>query len=124
MGQLIQFSDYQNTDIAASVRAMDSLIPIEFGIGESDRQKCISRMASYGSFAIQIRMINDRPEALLYLMRVSDAIWFNKQVLEKEELSERELVKRIDLIQMLENSNSSLMNCIWESFTRQNIQQG
>lgn len=123
MGQLIQLSDYQKSGTVANVQSEDSLIPIEFAVGESDRQKCISRISKYGSCAIHIRMVSEKPEALLYLIRVSDAIWFNKQVLEKEELPEHELVKRIDLIQMLENANSSLMSCIWESFTQQSVQQ-
>lgn len=67
---------------------------------------------------MHIRRVNDEPEALLYLMGVKDAIWLNKKILELEELSDEEIAHRIDLIQMLENVNLSMMESLWDSFTR------
>lgn len=119
MGEVVQFSDYQAAQKKNANDSMkDSMIPIEFAVGSNDRNECLSKIAEYGIRAIHIRMLNDEPDALLYLIGVKDAIWLNKKVLEREELSEEEIVNRIDLIQMLENVNPVLMDRLWESFTR------
>ncbi len=120
MGEVVRFSDYQKTQIDESVKpGLESLVPIEFAVGFEDRKQCIVKIAKYGVQAIHIRMLNDEPETLLYFIGVTDAIWLNKKILELEELSEEEIIKRIDLIQMLENADLPLMHYMWESFTRQ-----
>ncbi len=121
MGEVVRFSDYQSTQEDEPVETMlDSLVPIEFAVGFADRKQCIVKIARYGVQAIHVRMVNGEPETMLYFMGVKDAIWLNKKILELEELSEEEILKRIDLIQMLENVDLPLMQKMWESFTRQN----
>ena len=120
MGKVVQLSDYRKTD-ADSDRIdaiQDSLVPIEFAVGFNTREECLSKIAQYGVQALHIRRVNDEPEALLYLMGVKDAIWLNKKILELEELSDEEIAHRIDVIQMLENVNLSMMESLWDSFTR------
>lgn len=120
MGEVVQFSDYQKPQSDESVATpQDSLVPIEFAVGFEDRKQCIVKIAKHGVPAIHVRMVNDKPDTMLYFIGVKDAIWLNKKILELEELSEEEIIKRIDLIQMLENVDLPLMHRMWESFTRQ-----
>ena len=120
MGQVVKLSDYRAERFGNSADSLsDSLVPIEFAIGFSDRNDCLKKIAEYGVRAVHIRSVNDEPDALLYLMGVKDAIWINKRILEKEQISDEEIAHRIDLIQMLENVNFSMMESMWESFTRQ-----
>ena len=65
-----------------------------------------------------VRRVTEEPEALLYLIGVKDAIRLNKRILELESISEEEIARRIDVIQMLENVNLSMMDSLWASFTR------
>jgi hypothetical protein len=120
MGKVVQLSDYRKTDAdSGKFDALeDSLVPIEFAAGFSTREECLIKIAEHGVQALHIRRVNDEPEALLYLMGVKDAIWLNKKILELEELSDEEIAHRIDLIQMLENVNLSMMDSLWDSFTR------
>ena len=119
MGEVVQLSDFRKTQNQLAGDLTDSLVPIEFAVGFSDRDQSLSKIADYGIRAIHIRMVNDEPDTLLYMMGVKDAIWLNKKILEIEEISEAEIANRIDLIQMMENANLSLMHTIWESFTQQ-----
>ncbi|NKB32070.1 MAG: hypothetical protein GKR91_03130 [Pseudomonadales bacterium] len=120
MGQVVKLSDFRRAraDHSDPVSG-DSLVPIEFAVGFSDRNDCLKKIAEYGVRAIHIRRVKDEPDALLYLMGVKDAIWMNKKILEREEISDDEIAHRIDLVQMLENVDFSMMDCMWESFTRQ-----
>ncbi len=97
----------------------DGLIPIEFAIGINDRAVCLDKITKYGVSSVHVRMVNDEPGALLYLIGVSEAIWLNKKILEKEDISEDEIERRIDLIQMMENMNFVGMDDLWESFSSQ-----
>ena len=119
MGDVVQLSEYRKaaTESEQLDSIQDSLVPIEFAVGLSSREKCLSKIAEYGVQALHIRRVNDEPEALLYLMGVKDAIWLNKKILEREEISDEEIAHRIDVIQMLENVNLSMMESLWESFT-------
>jgi|APSaa5957512535_1039671.scaffolds.fasta_scaffold208610_1 hypothetical protein len=120
MGQVVKLSDYRAERFENCADSLsDSLVPIEFAIGFSDRNDCLNKIAEYGIRAVHIRRVNDEPDALLYLLGVKDAIWLNKKILEKEQISDDEIAHRIDLIQMLENVNFSMMESMWESFTRQ-----
>ena len=119
MGEVVKLAEYRQAKGDNTVTAQDSLVPIEFAVGFSDRNKCLGKIAEYGVRAIHIRMVKDEPDALLYLMGVKDAIWLNKKILEREAISDDEIAHRIDLIQMLENVNVPLMDSMWDSFTRQ-----
>lgn len=119
MGDVVQLNDYREAaaEVGRVQSVQDSLVPIEFAAGPGTRELCLSKIAEYGVQALHIRRVNDEPEALLYLMGVKDAIWLNKKILELEELSDDEIAHRIDVIQMLENMNLSMMESLWESFT-------
>ena len=119
MTKVVKLSNYRKSDTDADEfdAIQDSLVPIEFAVGFSTREKCLSKIAEYGVQALHIRRVNDEPEALLYLMGVKDAIWLNKKILEFEELSDEEIAHRIDLIQMLDNVNLAMIESLWDSFT-------
>ncbi|MEX0962560.1 MAG: hypothetical protein WDZ52_00765 [Pseudohongiellaceae bacterium] len=118
MSNVINMSDYRKKLANESSEAMrDGLIPIEFAMGISDRTACLDKVSKYGVNAIHVRMVNDEPGALLYLIGVGDAIWLNKKILETEDISEEEIKRRIDLIQMMENMNFVGMDDLWESFS-------
>ncbi len=120
MSNVINMSDYRKKLASESSDAIrDGLIPIEFAMGIGDRSKCLDRIAKYGISSIHVRMVNDEPGTLLYLIGVGDAIDLNKQILASEEISEEEIERRIDLIQMMENMNFVGMDSLWESFSSQ-----
>ena len=119
MGEVVQLSDYRVPQAAELPEEIqDSLVPIEFAVGFNDRKNCLSKIAEYGIHSLHIRRVTEEPEALLYLIGVKDAIRLNKRILELESISEEEIARRIDVIQMLENVNLSMMDSLWASFTR------
>lgn len=118
MSNVVNMSDYRKKLATESSVAMrDGLIPIEFAMGIGDREACLDKITEYGVSSIHVRMVNDEPGALLYLIGVGDAIWLNKKILESESLSADEIASRIDLIQMMENMNFVGMDDLWESFS-------
>lgn len=121
MGQVVKLSEYRRAhSFPTEEEAGDSLVPIEFAAGFQNRDECLNKIAEYGIRAIHIRRVKGESDALLYLLGVNDAIWLNKQILEREVIADEEIAKRIDLIQMLENVNFALMDSMWDSFTQQN----
>lgn len=120
MGEVVKLSDYRAPQaVELPEEIQDSLVPIEFAVGFSDRKKCLSKIAECGIHSLHIRRVTEEPEALLYLIGVKDAIRLNKRILELESISDEEIARRIDVIQMLENVNLSMMDSLWASFTRQ-----
>ncbi len=118
MGQVVRLRDYQKSYSSESADAMrDGLVPIEFALGDSNRENCLAKIAEYGVHSIHVRMVNNKPDAFLYLIGVRDAIFINKKILEREEISEQEICQRVDLIQMMENMNLSPMDSVWESIS-------
>lgn len=118
MDNVVNMKDYkQKLATESSVAMRDGLIPIEFAMGITDREACLDKITKYGVSSIHVRMVNDEPGALLYLIGVGDAIWLNKKILESEDLSNDEIASRIDLIQMMENMNFVGMDDLWESFS-------
>lgn len=118
MGEVVRLQDFKSKiqpDIEQG--QSDSLVPIEFAVGFAERNRCLAKLAEYGIGGIQVRMINNEPDALVYLMGVKDALWLNKKMLETEDLSEEAITERIDLIQMLENIDLPMMDSLWNSFT-------
>lgn len=119
MGEVVRFSDYQKQGSKESVEAFrDGLVPIEFALGLSDRERCLAKIAEFGVRSIHVRLVDDKPDAFLYLIGIRDAIWINKQILEHEEIGEAEISDRIDLIQMMENMDLRLMDTMCESVLR------
>ncbi|MSR12634.1 MAG: hypothetical protein EXR84_12705 [Gammaproteobacteria bacterium] len=120
MGEVVRLSDYQKTFSSDSADAMrDGLVPIEFALGDNNREKCLAKIAEYGVHSIHVHMVHDKPDAFLYLIGIRDAIFINKKILEHEDISDQEIAQRIDLIQMMENMNLNLMETVWESISRQ-----
>jgi len=121
MNNVVNMKDYRKQIASKSSDAIrDGLIPIEFAIGINNREQCLDKMSIYGVSSIHVRSVNNDPEALLYLIGVGDAILLNKKILASEEISEEEVERRIDLIQMMENMNFVGMESLWESFSSQN----
>jgi len=118
MSNVINMSDYREKLATESSEAMrDGLIPVEFAMGINDRAACMEKLTKYGVDSVHVRMVNNEPSALLYLIGVSEAIWLNKKILEKEDISDEEIERRIDLIQMMENMNFAGMDDLWKSFS-------
>jgi len=118
MSNVVNMNEYREKPANASSDAIrDGLIPIEFAMGIGDRELCLERMAKYGGSSVHVRTVNDEPGARLYLIGVADAISLNKEILAKEDISDEEIERRIDLIQMMENMNFAGMDSLWESFT-------
>lgn len=120
MNNVVNMSDFRKKLASQSSDAIrDGLIPIEFAMGINDREQCLEKLSLYGVSSIHVRSVNDEPGALLYLIGVGDAILLNKKILASEEISEAEIERRIDLIQMMENMNFVGMDSLWESFSSQ-----
>lgn len=120
MGQVVRLRDYQKSYSTESADAMrDGLVPIEFALGDNNRENCLAKIAEYGVHSIHVRMVNNKPDAFLYLIGVRDAIFINKKILEREQIPEQEICQRIDLIQMMENMNLSLMDSVWQTLSGQ-----
>lgn len=118
MGEVVRLKDFQREpDAVIEAAPSDALVPIEFAVGMKDRNRCIAKLAEYGVGGIQVRQLNNSPEALVYMMSIQDALWLNKKILEVEELSEDGIAERIDLIQMLENIDLPMMRSLWCSIT-------
>jgi hypothetical protein len=121
MGEVFKLKDYRNKTASRAERSVTgSMVPIEFAVGFASRNLCLAKLAEYAISAIEVRKIKNEPGALVYLMSVKDALWLSKQILEREELSEKGVADRIDLIQMLENINLPMMGSIWDSFAGKN----
>lgn len=121
MGVVVQLSDFRNKEaIEPQCSVADSHVPVEFAAGFSDREQCLQKIAEYGFESIQIRRLKNEPESLIYLLSVQDALELNKGILAREELSDEDIEKRIDIIQMLENLDLGLMENLWAAFTLKN----
>ena len=114
MGTVIRFSDYRHSS-GETAGETDSLIPVEFGVGVGDMAECMSLVARHGNGALIVRPVGGDSREVIYLIRVRDAIALNKHLLETVELSDQEITRCIDLIQLLENINTSLLETIWSS---------
>jgi len=124
MSKVVKLSDYRSSlDIESSKAMCDGLVPIEFALGNRDREQCLNTIAEYRVNSVHVRQLNDEPGTLLYLIGVSEAIWINKKIIEQEGISEEELKQRIDLIQIMENMKFSIMDNLWESISQQSESQ-
>jgi hypothetical protein len=122
MGNVVNMRDYQQKLAGESSDAIrDGLIPIEFAMGMGDREQCLEKMAKFAVSSVHVRTVNDQPGAHLYLIGIGDAISLNKKILEHEDISDEEIERRIDLIQMMENMNFAGMDSLWESFSSESV---
>lgn len=125
MGEVVKLSDYRcQSAPLLDEEITDSLIPVEFGVGLPDRERCLQKIDEYGVRDIEVYRLSSEHDARLYLMGVKDAIWLNKKILEREAISDEEIARRIDLVQMLENANLSLLQAIWQPFARRGTVAG
>lgn len=124
MSKIVNMNAYRSNLAAESASAMrDGLVPVEFALGNKNREKCLNKISEYNIRSVHVRVVNDEPGALLYLIGVSDAIRLNKKIIEKEDISDDEIKERIDLIQIMENMKFSLMDNLWESISSENDYQ-
>lgn len=122
MGEVVRLDNYRNQPFEEFAEEIsDSQVPVEFAVGLSDRDACLAKLAEYGIHRISAHRVKSAPHAVLFMVGVRDAIWMNKRILEREDLNDDEIARRIDLIQMLENANLALMESLWLSFTSQEI---
>ena len=120
MGDVVSLDSYRNRRFDSYAEEInDSMVPVEFAVGFSDRDVCLAKIKEYGIRNIVSHQLTEQPESVLHLIGVRDAIWLNKKILEREDINDEEISRRIDLIQMLENANLGLMDGLWRSFTRQ-----
>ena len=118
MNKVVNLSDYRSDAAQDSGSAMRAgLIPIEFALGMDDREQCLAKLTQYKLNSIHVRMVENVPGALMFLIEVNEAIWLNKKILEDEEISEMEIEERIDLIQLMENMSFSMLDSLWEPFS-------
>ena len=120
MGEVVRLDSYRNRKFETYAEEInDSMVPVEFAVGFSDREVCLAKIREYGIRNIVSHQLTEQPQTVFHLIGVRDAIWLNKKILEREDISDDEITRRIDLIQMLENANLGLMDGLWRSFTRQ-----
>ena len=115
MGQVIHFSDYRVNPAPAAPAGNDSLIPVELALGVEDETACLATIAHYGNCPIFPRLVSDGSGSVFYLVKVCDAIRLHRIILESGELDTTEQGICVDLIQMLENVNESLLQKAWGS---------
>ncbi|CAE7874979.1 unnamed protein product [Symbiodinium microadriaticum] len=116
MTKVIDLSEYRKRVKNISSEAMrDGLVPLEVALAEADTDKCLQKLSKYGLSSVHVRSVKDYPSRDIYFMGLKEAIWVNKKILEHENASKDEAMLRIDLIQMLENLDFTLMDRMWES---------
>ena len=118
MGDVVQLRDFRfEEEISLRMIKSDALVPVEFGAGLADRQECLLKIAEMGIRRVEVHQLKGETGASFCMMSINDAIWLNKKLLECEELSDDEIANRIDLIQMLENANPTMLEAMWKAFT-------
>ncbi|MCG8413696.1 MAG: hypothetical protein MI746_05695 [Pseudomonadales bacterium] len=116
MSNVIQLSEYRQRVKNISSEAMrDGLVPLEVALAEADTEKCLQKLSKYGLSSVHVRSVKDYPSRDIYFVGLKEAIWVNKKILQHESATEAETTLRIDLIQMLENLDFTLMDRMWES---------
>ena len=117
MGVVVQLNDYRGQVTKAVKSAANSFVPIEFAVGDSDRERCLKKLADHGLESIHVRRLKNDPDSLIHLLSVQDAQRLNMRILEKDELSDDAIEKHIDIIQMLENLDLNMLESLWAAFT-------
>lgn len=116
MSNVIQLSEYRQRVKNISSEAMrDGLVPLEVALAEADTDKCLQKLSKYGLSSVHVRSVKDYPSRDIYFIGLKEAIWVNKKILQHESSDDSEMSLRIDLIQMLENLDFTLMDRMWES---------
>jgi|GEM_PF-3022212 len=117
MGSLIFFEDHhpglEYKGIARQRLKGHSLIPIQLALNEYDIEKCFALLSSHGKCPVYPRANPADDGKVLFLVPIDDAIALNQQILEAEEEAQ-DIADRIDLIQMLENCEESLLSKAWD----------
>ena len=117
MSNLIFFEDHhpglEHRGFARQRLRGQSLIPVQLALGEYDIEKCFSLLARFGKCSVFPRANPADNGRILFLVRIEDAVALNQFVLELEE-DEQDIADRIDLIQMLENCEESLLAKAWD----------
>jgi len=125
MGKVVELSHYREPAYQRPVETFpivsDSKVPIEFAVGNPDREACLRTLARYKFDSVQEHSLRNSSgqasDASFCMISVKDAISLNKRILEQDDLSDEEIANHIDIIQMLENLDLSMMEKLWSSFT-------
>ncbi|MBT8146240.1 MAG: hypothetical protein KJN90_05260 [Gammaproteobacteria bacterium] len=122
MGNLIFFEDHhpgiEHSGIARHRLKGQSLIPLQLALNEYDIERCFALLSNYGKCPVFPRANPNDEGRILFLVHIDDAIALNQQVLEGE-VDEQAVADRIDLIQMLENCEESLLSKAWDQIGMQ-----
>lgn len=122
MGNLIFFEDHHPGigcgGIARQRTKGQSLIPLQLALNEYDIERCFALLSGHGKCPVYPRANPNDEGRILFLVRIDDAIAVNQRVLEAE-VDEQAVADRIDLIQMLENCEESLLSKAWDQIGTQ-----
>lgn len=117
MGSLIFFEDHhpglEHKGIARQRLKGHSLIPIQLALNEYDIERCFTLLTGYGKCPVFPRANPEDGGRILFLVRIDDAVKLNQNILETE-ADGQAIADRIDLIQMLENCEESLLSKAWD----------
>ena len=117
MSNLIFFEDHhpglEHRSFARQRLRGQSLIPLQLALDEYDIEKCFSLLARFGKCSVFPRANPADEGRILFLVRIEDAVALNQYVLELED-DDQAIADRIDLIQMLENCEESLLAKAWD----------
>lgn len=120
MGQVIRLMDFQPGASKLQKAGLDSLIPLELALGESDQHICLTTVVRHGTCGLYPKPRVAESGTVEFLVRVSDAISLNKSILDSGELDETQTAVRMDLIQMLENVSGTFLDGIWGTSSNYN----
>lgn len=125
MGNLIFFEDHhpalEHKGIARQRLKGHSLIPIQLALNEYDIERCFTLLTGYGKCPVFPRANPEDGGRILFLVRIDDAVTLNQSILETE-VDGQAVADRIDLIQMLENCEQSLLSKAWDRIGTQSYE--
>lgn len=117
MNNIVQLKEYRRRIDELTADALrDGLVPVEVALGDNDTQRCLRTLKAFAVGCIHVRSVSvDRhsTQRPLYFIGLREAIWLNRRILREEEVSATEASLRIDLIQMMENFDFTLMENRW-----------
>lgn len=115
MGDVVQLEKFRQRVNNLSLDAMrDGLVPVEVALAEADPEACLEKLGDYGVGGVHVRSVSNYPHRELYFIGLREAIWVNRKILELEDISEEEVLQRMDLVQMMENLDFSLLDQMGE----------
>ncbi len=130
MSNVIQLSDYRRsndyenqfrsesgkeaTALQRGRTLRHSLVPLEFGLAEPNREKCLELVNQFQLASACAHAESGCVDEPNHFISIEEAIWFNRQILSVDTLSEGEATARMDLIQSLENLCFTPLDDAWQ----------